>query len=74
MHFRWLSLKGPFVDEALRTDLRRRLNEVPGVEIPEGSIARLHNVWFPDPPDDGSVDRILGAYAWVVETIRDATR
>jgi hypothetical protein len=41
IQFQWLMTKPPFNDELKRKELLNRLNQIPGVEIPEKAITRV---------------------------------
>jgi hypothetical protein len=73
LFFKYLANKGPFADEALRRDLMARLNDIPGIEVPEAAVAKRPNVSFDRLPDDGSLERFLVVFDWAIEEIRRAT-
>jgi hypothetical protein len=68
-HFKYLSTKGRFVDAGRRTELRDRLNSVPGVAIPADAIARLPSIPLASLPDDAAVTAVLKVWNWVIEEI-----
>jgi hypothetical protein len=73
LFFKYLANKGPFADEALRRDLMARLNDIPGIEVPEAAVAKRPNVSFDRLPADASLDRFLAVFDWAIAEIRRAT-
>jgi hypothetical protein len=61
----------PFDDVAMRHELRRRLNEIPGVSIPDDAITRRPNIplalFAADPEALEAFKRVLD---WFCETVR----
>lgn len=71
--FQYLGAKGPFVDEAMRLELRQRLNAIPGISIPADAIARRPSFRLNALADEGAVDRVLEVFDWVLAEIEKAS-
>ena len=70
IYFQYLKPKPPFNDEDKRLELRRRLNEIPGANIPPDGISRrpsirLHLLAAPE-----VMKQFLGALDWTLQEIR----
>ncbi|MFC4911453.1 GmrSD restriction endonuclease domain-containing protein [Actinomadura gamaensis] len=67
--FKSLKLRPPFDDPEMRDELRRRLNDAPGIEIPESKIDLLPN--FPSSllVDDSALDVLIGTLDWFVSQV-----
>lgn len=68
--FDTLSKRGPFVDESLRREWRDRLNEIPGVELPEDCLDRRPRFAIRRLQNPDAMAAFKEAYGWVIETIR----
>lgn len=68
--FDTLSKQGPFVDESLRREWRDRLNEIPGVELPEDCLDRRPRFAIRRLQNPDAMAAFKEAYGWVIETIR----
>ena len=66
LFFKYLANKGPFADEALRRDLMTRLNDIPGIEVPEAAVAKRPNVSFDRLPADDLLERFLAVFDWAI--------
>ena len=71
--FQYLGAKGPFVDEAMRLELRQRLNAIPGISIPADAITRRPSFRLDALADEGAVDRVLAVFDWVLAEIEKAS-
>lgn len=73
IYFYYLKNKPPFDDENLRKEMLKRLNEVPGINIPTDAIAR-----GPSVPlsifNQESLEKFLMVFDWVIEQIRSCRR
>lgn len=70
VHFQYLAAKHPFSDPGLREELRRRLNDIPGVSIPPDALARRPSIALDllAPPESRRL--LMEAFGWVLATIR----
>ena len=71
IQFQWLT-RPPFDDLALRRELLRRLNEIPGVDLAPDAISRRPSIplaLFAD--DSDALEAFLSALDWFCETVRD---
>lgn len=62
----------PFASEATRLELRRRLNDVPGIEIPETVIAKRPAVALAVLHEPDALRCFLHALDWLVAQLRSA--
>jgi hypothetical protein len=72
--FQWFMNRPPFDDEDSRRELRDRLNQIPGVEIPEGGLSRRPNVPLEVLARDGNIDHFIQVFDWFVAQVRTADR
>jgi len=70
IQFQWLMNKSPFNDEMKRKELLRRLNQIPGVEIPEKAITRRPNIYLSKLKEASSLAQLLETLDWVVQEIK----
>jgi hypothetical protein len=70
IYFQWYLKKPPFDSEALRHELRNRLNAIQGVSIPEDGITRRPSIPLDVLLRDAALAPFLSTFDWVVETIR----
>ncbi len=75
VQFQWLKEQPPFANEALRLELLRRLNQIPGVEIPADAIGRRPTFPVAALKSDAALQSFLATFDWVIQTIkgRDAS-
>ncbi|MFC6881464.1 MULTISPECIES: GmrSD restriction endonuclease domain-containing protein [Actinomadura] len=68
--FTSLKLRAPFDDPEKREELRSRLNDAPGVEIPESKLDLRPN--FPNSllTDDGALDILISTLDWFVHEVK----
>jgi hypothetical protein len=70
IQFRWLT-RPPFDDLDLRREFLRRLNEVPGVSLPEDAITRRPRIPFAVFAGDAeALSAFLAVLDWFCETVR----
>ena len=70
IQFQWLMNKSPFNDEMKRKELLMRLNQIPGVEIPEKAITRRPNILLSTFKDASSLRQLLETLDWAVQEIK----
>lgn len=70
IQFQWLMNKSPFNDEMKRKELLKRLNQIPGVDIPEKAITRRPNIFLSTFKDASSLGQLLETLDWVVQEIK----
>lgn len=71
--FQYLATRRPFDDEALREELRQRLNEISGVEIPADALQRRPSFDFRELRDSDARGAFTQALGWFVRQVRRAT-
>lgn len=69
-NFQALRTRPPFDDADRRVDLLRRLNQVPGVELPPDSIDRRPSVVLADIASDQSLDALIQIWQDIVDELR----
>ena len=69
IQFQWLMNKSPFDDEMKRKELLKRLNQIPGIEIPEKAITRRPNILLSTFKDASSLRQLLETLDWVIQEI-----
>jgi hypothetical protein len=70
IQFQWMT-RPPFDDLDLRRDLLRRLNEIPGVTIPDEAITRRPRIPLDLlARDPAALDALLHTLDWFCETVR----
>ncbi len=72
IQFQWLMNKSPFNDEMKRKELLNRLNQIPGVEVPEKAITRRPNIFLSKFKEDSSLTKLLETLDWVVQEIKSS--
>jgi len=72
IQFQWLMNKSPFNDEMKRKELLNRLNQIPGVEIPEKAITRRPNIFLSKFKEDSSLTKLLETLDWVVQEMKSS--
>lgn len=70
IQFQWMKDRGPFAPEDARRELRRRLIEIPGVQIPEYALDRRPSVKLSVLTGGDSLQRFLTVFDWYVDRIR----
>jgi hypothetical protein len=71
VQFQYLQATPPFESEALRLELRERLNAIPGVVIPPDGIARRPSLPLATLIDAASLARFLQTFDWVLAQVRE---
>jgi len=69
-YFYYLKNKPPFDDENLRKELLRKLNEIPGINLPTDAIDRGPIIPLSIFNED-ALERFLLVFNWVIERIRN---
>jgi hypothetical protein len=72
IYFQWYAYKPPFNDERRRMEILRRLNEIPGVVIPESAIGRRPSIPLAVLARDGNAERFFEVFDWYLEEVRSA--
>ena len=72
IYFYYLKNKPPFENEDLRHELLRRLNEVPGINIPVDAIAKGPSVPLSVLKNEDALKKFLDVFTWVFEQIRSS--
>jgi len=70
VQFQWLKEQPPFADDALRRELLRRLNQIPGVAIPDDRIARRPSFSLAALQNDVALQQFLATFDWVIQEIQ----
>lgn len=70
IYFQWYIGKPAFDSAERRMELSRRLNEIPGVSIPEDAITRRPGIPLSALAADGNVSRFLSVFEWFLEEVR----
>ena len=69
-HFQHYLNRPPFTSEPLRVEKLNRLNAIPGVSLPQDSIARRPSIPLKSLLEEGRTEALLSVYEWVLEQIR----
>jgi hypothetical protein len=64
----------PFDDEAKRSDLLRKLNDIPGVNLPPDSIGRYPTFSMSALVDEAALRQFFLTVEWTIEQVRSAKR
>ena len=70
VQFKVMKSKPPFDGESKRMELLRRLNEIPGVTIPENAITRRPSITLSSLKDKTILMQFLETFNWVVQEIK----
>ncbi|MFE9631344.1 DUF262 domain-containing protein [Streptomyces sp. NPDC006463] len=62
--FQYLAARDPFTDRALRAELLRRLNELDGIEIPEGKLELRPNIRLSLLENDLNLELLAKTLSW----------
>jgi len=68
--FQYMKTNVPFSSVELREELRRRLNEVPGIDIPDSSLDRRPRIDAKDLASEETVAKFTSVLDWVLEQRR----
>lgn len=71
VEFATLTSRPPFHSEDLRRELLRRLNEIPGLNLPDDSITRRPAINFALLTNPTALASLLNAFDWAFQSIRD---
>jgi hypothetical protein len=69
VYFQWLKGRPAFASESSRRELLNRLNEIPGVRLPDDAIHRRPSLQLTMLGNEGRMARFLAVLDWVVERI-----
>ena len=72
IQFQWLMNRSAFSDETKRRELLNRLNQIPGINIPENAITRRPNIFLSTFKDASSLRQLLETLDWVVQEIKSS--
>lgn len=67
--FQYLSTRAPFDDIRLRDQFRRKLNQVPGIDIPSAKLALRPNIRASAITDESAMNLIGQALEWFISQI-----
>jgi hypothetical protein len=70
--FGGMKSKPPFDDEKRRVELLRRLNEIPGVALPDESVNLYPSIPLSVFEDEGALKQLLAALDWIVGEVRSS--
>lgn len=70
IYFQYYQYKKPFDSEALRHELRQKLNQIPGVHMAEDVIARRPSIPTTLLKDRGKLQQLLEIFDWIVTEIQ----
>lgn len=70
IRFGALKKEPPFADEALRTELLARLNDVPLIDLPSAVLDRYPSLPLPLLEDPRAMDGLVAALDWCVATVK----
>ncbi len=70
VQFSQLRKQPPFQDETLRRELQRRLNDIPGISIPDGAITQRPSVRLRALIGEEALSCFLATLDWLVDIIR----
>ena len=70
VQFQHMQSRPPFDDETKRLELLRRLNEIPGIALPEDSITRRPGIPLSTLQDEPILEQFLTVLEWVVREIK----
>jgi hypothetical protein len=72
IYFYWYGYKPPFNDERRRAEILHRLNEIPGVAIPESALNKRPSIPMSVLAREGNVERFLAVFDWYLDEVRAA--
>jgi len=72
INFGYMPNLPPFDDETKRLEFLKRLNEIPGVDIPADAITKFPNITSSALKDEPILQRFLETLDWVVQQIKAA--
>ena len=68
--FQFIKVKPPFADEALRMEFLRRLNEIPGVNLPPDAINRRPSLVLNTLSNPDALRKFFEALDWAVAQVK----
>jgi len=68
--FDWLIRKPPFSDEAVRLELLRRINEIPGVQFDDAALTTRARVPYETVVNPAAMAKLKAAIGWLIEKIK----
>jgi hypothetical protein len=72
INFYYLKMKPPFDNEDLRKELLRRINEIPGVNFPQQSIAKGPSISLKILEDTDARNKFYSALEWAIQQIKSS--
>lgn len=70
VQFQQMQMKPPFDDESKRMELRRRLNEITGVDLPADKITKRPSISLSTLKEEAALKQCLEALNWFVEEVK----
>ena len=70
IYFQYYQYKQPFAAAELREELRQKLNQIPGVDMPADAIARRPSMPTALFTDDQKLRLLIEIFDWIVATIK----
>jgi len=70
IQFEMMQARPPFDDEQKRQELRHRLNQIPGVDIPAGAVTLRPRILLSTLNDKAAMDQFLGVLDWLVQQVK----
>jgi hypothetical protein len=64
--------QAPFDQDQKRLELLRRLNEIPGVDLPEDGINRRPSISLGALVDSNAFESFVGIMEWAIEEVKTA--
>jgi hypothetical protein len=74
LQFQPLSNRPPFDEENLRLDFLKRLNKIPGIDLPPEAINKYPSFKLDKLGDDKSLNQFIEALDWIVSQIRTSRK
>jgi hypothetical protein len=74
IQFQLMKDKPPFDDEAKRNELRLKLNQVPGVDIPAEAVTLRPRIYLSTLKNEAAVTQFLDALRWFVNEVKASAR
>jgi hypothetical protein len=72
IQFYYLKMKPPFDSEDLRRELLKRINEAPGVNIPQEYIAKGPSIPLKTFENRDALEKFFSALSWMVQQIKSS--
>jgi hypothetical protein len=70
VQFQWMKVRPPFDDEARRQELRNRLNQIPGVEIPADALTLRPRILLSTLTNKPALQQFLAVLDWAIQEIK----